>query len=92
MLRNGDRSDKCCPWEYIDLKQWSTSLIVHLREETHNDLYDKLVLCLETLAFKLSTMRKITVHVCTWLSKTSRKGNVCMNAVLLALFFCKFPW
>ena len=58
----------------------------------HNDFYYELVLCLETLAFKLSAMCKITVHVCTWLNKTSRKGNVCVNAVLLALFFCKtFP-
>ena len=49
-------------------------------------------MCLETLAFKSSAMCKITVHVCTWLNKTSRKGNVCVNAVLLALFFCKtFP-
>lgn len=76
----------------VDLKQKSTSLIVHLREQTHNGLYYELVLCLETLAFKLSVMHTITVHVCTWLNKTSRKGNVCMNAVFLALFFCEsFP-
>ena len=58
----------------------------------HNDFYYELVLCLETLAFKLSAMHKITVHVCTWLNKTSRKGNVSVNTVFLALFFCKtFP-
>lgn len=54
MLLCGDGSDKGRPWKYDDLELWSTSLIVHLREEAHNDLYCELVLCLETLAFKLS--------------------------------------
>lgn len=77
----GDRSDKVCPWEYVDLKQWSTGLIVHLREQAHNDLHCEWVLCLGRIAFRLSAIQEITVCACTWLNKTYRKGNVCKNAV-----------